>query len=419
MASKSSTTYLSPQPNYPGRRHNMQGLSLPLVEKPNERQCLATENVFENETPPPLPPRPPTPGRGLAKPIAIPATSHSLGSPFLRAYPPGLGTYGISRATFLNFLDDLNRVAVVSPPLIMLSVACNAAGLVPEPTVQIVAFSTDLVNNAAMYAVSKGRMEMVLRKANKEIFRPHGLRAQVAKLEAVAYLAGMPILDSEKKVIKGSTILAPHGDIHEIHTLSGQQRRLKALEPWISPLDVQELPEIQERKNPVSKLSVSLSEWQREHGEKKLITGRKKAMDKQTADQQKAVKRLEKDFESILKVENQILEKTARLSDEDELKLGKKRQKAVDRYDEALGKMAAKKDKKDKEEQGIRKIHFLLLSSADDDTSSVSGMESELGSEGEGIDRIPSKAVNEGDSGPPVVGGSKSGDRHTKRNTRH
>lgn len=346
---------------------------LPESKKPIDSQLFDGEDVAQDEIPPPLPSR--LLSRSLTKPIAIPATSHSLGSPFLRAYPPVLQSYGIDRATFLKFLDDMNRVTVVSPPLIMLSVACNVAGFVPEPAVQIVAFSTDLANNAAMYAVSKGRAEMTLRKANQEIFKPQGLKAQVAKLEVVAHLSGMPILDSEKKVIKGSTVLAPHEDVHELHTLSGQQRRLKALEHWISPLDVQELPELPKQTNPISKLSVALSEWQRGHGEKKLMTGRRKAMDKHTADQQKASKRLEKDLGSVLKEENRLQQKKGKLSEADEMKLGEKRQKAVDKYEEALEKLGIRKNKSDKEEQGVKKIHFLLLSNADDDIGSMSEMD--------------------------------------------
>lgn len=389
-------------------------LNVPTIEEPDEKQRVDGDEVADEDIPPPLPPRPSTPN--LAKPIAIPATSHSLGSPFLRAYPPELEAYGIDRETFLGFLDNLNRVAVVSPPLIMLSVACNVAGFVPEPTVQIVALSTDLANNAAMYAVSKGRTETTLRKANREIFKQHGLKAQVAKLEVVAHLAGMPILDFENKVIKGSTILAPHEDVHELHTLSGQERRLKALEPWISPLDVQELPEFRKQKNPINKLSVSLSEWQRGHGEKKMMTSRRKALDKHTADQQKAAKRLERDLGSILKEENKLCEKKGKLSEEDEVKLGQKRQKVVDKYEETLGKLSTEKDKNDREEKGIKKIHFLLLSNADEDGSgSVSGMESEMGnSSDDGNSEAPSPFETEGKS-PKLEGHTMSGDKPAPR----
>jgi hypothetical protein len=279
-----------------------------------------------------------------------------------------------------------------------------------------VAFSTDLANNATMYAVSRGRTEMTLRKANEEIFKPHGLKAQVAKLEVVAYLSGMPILDAEKKVIEGSTILAPHEDVHELHTLSGQERRLKALEPWVSPLEIQQLPEMQKQTNPVNKLSVSLSEWQRGHGEKKLITGRKKAMDKHTADQQKASKRLEKDLGSVLKEENRIRQKKGQVSEADEVKNGQKRQKAVDKYEQTLKELSIKKDKNDKEERGIKKIYFLLLSNVEDDAGSISGLESEIASdredgtcveEGEECTRAPSETVQDEPMDPKLKSGDK------------
>ena len=72
--------------------------------------------------------------------------------------------------------------------------------------------SLDPVNvaaNAAAYGMSKGRSELLLRQANKEIFAPRGLRVAIVKLNVVARAAEIPILDDEGKIVKGASLLAP------------------------------------------------------------------------------------------------------------------------------------------------------------------------------------------------------------------
>ncbi|KAG9253592.1 uncharacterized protein F5Z01DRAFT_147833 [Emericellopsis atlantica] len=328
---------------------------------------------------PPLPPR----RAELPKPVAVPATSSSLGSPFLRAYPPVLHEFGISRKVFLTFLDDLNRVAVRSPPLIMVSAACGVAGFVPDITTQAIALGIDATANASMYALSKGRTEMMLRKANRDIFHRHGLKVQVAKLEAVALLAGMPILDEDNVLLKDAAILAPYEDIHELHTLSGQQRRLKTFQPWLSPLDIEELPEIEERRVGIGKMSVALSEWQRGHGEKKLMADRRKALDKRTESIQKAEKRYQDDMESILQQETKIVASQGGLTEEDRIRLQEKRRKAVDRREIDLYDAERRYTKGNKEEKGIRRIYFLLLTRSDEDLGGMDELMARAESEDE------------------------------------
>ena len=44
----------------------------------------------------------------LDKPIAIPQAHNDIGMPFARAYSDTLAQHGISEASFLQFIDDLN-----------------------------------------------------------------------------------------------------------------------------------------------------------------------------------------------------------------------------------------------------------------------------------------------------------------------
>jgi hypothetical protein len=75
-------------------------------------------------------------GSILRQPIAIPATAANLGSHFLRTNPTELGAFNLPPSDFLSFLDELNRLLVVSPPVEVLGLAGDIVGLVPFATAQ-------------------------------------------------------------------------------------------------------------------------------------------------------------------------------------------------------------------------------------------------------------------------------------------
>lgn len=297
----------------------------------------------------------------------------------MRAYPPDLTTYGINRADFLGFLDDLNRCAVASPPVQVLGLAGDLVGLVPLQTAQIVGNSVSLVASAATYGVSKGRADACLRAANASLFAPRGLRAEFAKLGALASIAGIPgVLDPATgklldKKRTGSMLLAPlEGPEAGAAAAGGEQqsaqhRRLRALDAWIAPLDLTPLPEIKQPGNALGRLHTMASERQRSKEERKILKNRNKIFEGSEKATQKAAKieaEFEKDMQKLDEKEREVRSKEAGSSKklEKELaKLEKERAKLVEERDEDMEKLEGGKRKDDKEEGSLRKILWLVI----------------------------------------------------------
>jgi hypothetical protein len=403
---------------------------------------LAGQDLDQDTTPevlPALPQRPKTINNTLPKPIAIPSVNTELGSPYMRAYPPCLDHFGIPMPTFLRFLDRLNRISTASPPLMILGIGAGIAGLVPEPTTAIVATAVEAACELGQYAISYGRVELLLREVNRDIFGPKGLKAQIAKLKVVAKLAGMPILDEKGKLLSskaakdeedddgnvlrgvaGTKILAPLEDIHEVHSLSAQHRRVRALAPWTMPLvhdnlpdeeavaqagDSEEAEELNEEsekakgKGKVKEISTMgkmhqyASNYQRKEGEKKLLKDRKKALDRLTESRQKAREQRDEKLQDLEEEEARVrekLEKKRRLAEESGRALGsdveelekklekiahKRDVKVPEEYEKKLEKVQKKYEEGDKEEKGIREVHFLIITDKDDIDSQTQDVE--------------------------------------------
>lgn len=338
----------------------------------------------------------------LTKPIAIPATSTKLGSPFMRAYPPYLESYGINRSHFLGFLDDLNRCAVASPPVQILGLAGNIVSFVPLQTAQIVGASVNFAANVATYGVSKGRTEMCLRAANRELFAPRGLKVEISKLDALAKIAGIPgVLDPVTgKLDKKASILAPleeslgdeENGVAVAQSQSAQHRRLQALENWIAPLDLAPLPEIKQSDNMLGKLHTMASEKQRQKEEKKFLKDREKQskeLEKGDREAAKVEKEFEKDMAKLNKEETKVREKERGSTKKLEQELGKiekERAKLVKEREKEMGKIEKDKRKEDKEEGSLRKILWLIVRNIED--SSGPGPNPDLESPGSSPGRV-------------------------------
>lgn len=310
----------------------------------------------------------------LIKPIAIPATSAKLGSPFMRAYPPYLESYGVSRSNFLGFLDDLNRCAVASPPVQILGLAGNIVSFVPLSTAQIVGTSVNFAAGVATYGVSKGRTEMCLRAANRDLFAPRGLKAEIAKLDALAKIAGIPgVVDPVTgKLNKKASVLAPIENLEETQSQSAQNRRLQALERWIAPLDMAPLPEIKQSSSILGKLHTMASENQRRKEEKKMLKDRDKAFEelgKASREAEKIDKEFEKESRKLDGKEKEVRVKEADSISKMEKELGKiekERMKLAKERDKEMGKLEEDKRKGDKEQDSLRKILWLIVRNVED-----------------------------------------------------
>ena len=183
------------------------------------------------------------------KPIAIPAIGSSSDSPFLRAYAPILTTYNLPRDSFFSFLDHLNKVISGSPPLQVLDATGGILQSVPILfPLRWIGSAVSGLASLGSQGVSKSRADSYLRQANRETFGPRGLKVEIAKLDALAYMANIPILDSNGKVSRQNPLLQrllETGGAAEGARDAGmvvEQRQVEILQPWIAALELDILP---------------------------------------------------------------------------------------------------------------------------------------------------------------------------------
>ena len=225
-----------------------------------------TTSLAGNAEPPPYTPTatasrtgstPTQPNTQQNKPIAIPAAESSFDSPFIRAYAPILIDYNLPRESFFTFLDQLNKVMSSSPPLQVLDAAGGILQAVPILfPLHWIGSTVSGLANLGSHGVSKSRTDSCIRQANQDIFGPRGLKVEIVKLDALVYMANIPILDSQGKVSRqtalfqqllyetgtgaGSTATAADG--HQPQSVDMQQRLIRILQPWIAELDLDILP---------------------------------------------------------------------------------------------------------------------------------------------------------------------------------
>ncbi|KEF53169.1 uncharacterized protein A1O9_10617 [Exophiala aquamarina CBS 119918] len=327
----------------------------------------------------------------LEKLIAIPSATSARESGFLRAYPPSLAAFSISVSEFLHFIDTINHVSAKSPPLQVLSLAGNIVGLVPLATTQMVGTAINLGAEVGAAAVTYGRSEMELRKANKELFGPRGLKVEVAKLDAVARLTGMPILNSNGRFNKNIALLKPLDESDM--DISMDSRRLEALGPWIAPLEIQRgrppMPaSASQTESKFGQFQARLDEKGKARREKKAVAKRhelqqdydkdyKEIQSKLEQDLSKREEELAKDLKEIQKdMDKAKRKKKPDRQNEEMEKLERKMAKAVEEsenkvakitreYEKDLGKLEMDKLKGDKEEKRMREILWLVVREID------------------------------------------------------
>ncbi|KAI0191875.1 hypothetical protein F4808DRAFT_381409 [Astrocystis sublimbata] len=316
---------------------------------------------------------------GLQKPIVIPATAAVLGSPFLRAYPPCLEAFGLGRAEFLNVLDGLNRVAVQSPPLRALGLVGEVLEIVPVATAQTVGLAINLASTAGKIALSKGATEIYLRKVNEEVFAPRGLKMEIAKLDAVARINKLPILDAKGKVRDDARLLQPLLDLEQIQTMGVAERWLQALEYWVEPLEVdvegEPLPAVNtEEVNLWGKIHAFASERERQNIEKKRLKDRGKTVEKHDKRIEKAEEKREKVLAKLDKKEQKVGEHGNK-GDDKIRKLDLKREKVETRYSDRVEKATERSVTKDKEAKAMTKVLWITIRNLREDSGSGGAMD--------------------------------------------
>lgn len=185
--------------------------------------------------------------------IAIPAVGAPSNSPFLRAYAPILKDYQLPQESFLSFLDQLNTAVSTSPPLQVLDVVGGILNAVPILfPINWIGSTISEIANAGSLGVSKSRADSNVRRANKDIFAPRGLRVEIVKLDALAHIAKIPILNSQGKINWRAELFQDS----RFQGIDGKQQLVQILQPWIAELELNVLPWT--NKSKLTRLNASL-----------------------------------------------------------------------------------------------------------------------------------------------------------------
>ena len=98
---------------------------------------------------------------------------------FIRAYAPILDNSGIDQNMFMSFLQDFHRAAQASPIFGVVQIACNVAGLYPDPLVGLGVQAVSIAAGIGQEIQERWRTNKYLDQANKELFEPRGLFALI------------------------------------------------------------------------------------------------------------------------------------------------------------------------------------------------------------------------------------------------
>ncbi|KAI0472337.1 hypothetical protein F4859DRAFT_483841 [Xylaria cf. heliscus] len=151
---------------------------LPPSYSASEEQPSEPTGTFlqRHSLPPPLGPE----TRKLSLPVVI--TQKRPGKRirgFIRAYAPVLDDVGINEATFLEFIDELNKAVIPNPWIQAINLAALAGMAAPEPVAVLISIAVQQAANAASAAHSRFKTNHFLNQANKSFFMPRGLIALI------------------------------------------------------------------------------------------------------------------------------------------------------------------------------------------------------------------------------------------------
>jgi hypothetical protein len=268
----------------------------------------------------------------LRRPVAVPQVAAGLGMPFARAYSPVLQDRDISVNEFLEFIDNLNVVSTGSPPLQILDIAGSVVGMVPHHIPQLVGGAINVTAKLGTAGISKGRSTMFMKKANSDFFTPRGLKVEFITGRALKVKLGLP-LDAH--------LVTP---LSESNGLNAQERRIRALQDYISPLAF-DVPQPSEQTNTLEKMSAWKVQKQAEQSEKKALKDREKALKKENT--AGGDSKAERDFEKKLAKIDKEKEKAQR-EYEKELRKGGER-KALREFEREMQKLDREAEKAGKE----------------------------------------------------------------------
>lgn len=112
--------------------------------------------------------------------------------PFSRAYAPELRRYGISRAQFLQFIDDLNDAWLAPAFWQTASKLGNILSMTPTVETQAIALGLQATAEYRAHKASKKATADFLSRANPELWERRGLHAQVLSTKEMMMRVGAP-----------------------------------------------------------------------------------------------------------------------------------------------------------------------------------------------------------------------------------
>ncbi|KAF2996791.1 hypothetical protein E8E13_000250 [Curvularia kusanoi] len=140
----------------------------------NELAVLADEFLASNAPPPPYS------TTQLTLPVVITQRRpESRTKGFVSAYSPLLNDVGIDQATFLDFIDKLNKSLTPSPWIQAINLAALAGQAVPEPFTIMISIAVKKVADAASNLHSRSKTNSFLDRVNQDFFAPRGLVALI------------------------------------------------------------------------------------------------------------------------------------------------------------------------------------------------------------------------------------------------
>ncbi|KAJ7461376.1 hypothetical protein B0H11DRAFT_2241805 [Mycena galericulata] len=192
--------------------------------------------------------------RGLEQPRTIRLGSR-WGKPFVRAYSPTLEAHGITKEGFLEFLDELNMKKRGNPiwqDIISIGDSLKQAGKVdPTHIVKLVGAIILLLGKIGAWNSGCGAFSLraaFLRKANRELFGPKGLKAsfmsakQLRKHRGIAPNADLALplehrhiraVPTQEELIKASALSSdPHTARFLRSTAGGRKWAGKGILDW-------------------------------------------------------------------------------------------------------------------------------------------------------------------------------------------
>ncbi|KAK5636278.1 hypothetical protein RRF57_011990 [Xylaria bambusicola] len=154
------------------------GVESASSDVPNEDQPEKPASTFlqRHATPPSLA----SINQRLALPVVI--TQKRPGKRtrgFIRAYAPILNDVGINEATFLEFIDDLNKAVLPNPWIQALNLASFAGMAVPEPFTILISIAVQQATNAVSAVHSRYKTNHFVNEVNRSFFMPRGLIALI------------------------------------------------------------------------------------------------------------------------------------------------------------------------------------------------------------------------------------------------